>query len=217
MTTPIMQRLKAETRLYHQRVERQVNLEQICASPSTYRHLLQHFYGFYCPVEHKLAQLPWHALHFAYHVRQKCPLLAADLLVLGEQPPTLAQLPQCTGLPPLVNLAQALGCLYVLEGATLGGQIITRQVGRTLHLVPDRGCAFFASYGDQVGVMWQEFARLVAAYANTPARQETIVDSAIATFGALQHWLTRRAAESGPLLPLPSQPRLDFAHQEPAL
>ena len=37
-------------------------------------------------------------------------------------------------LPPLETQADAFGCLYVLEGATLGGRVISRHIERALGL-----------------------------------------------------------------------------------
>ena len=43
----------------------------------------------------------------------------------------------------------AFGCLYVMEGATLGGQVIGRHVRQTLGVTPETGGRFHAAYGDR--------------------------------------------------------------------
>jgi heme oxygenase len=88
-------------------------------------------------------------------------------------------------------LADALGCLYVLEGATLGGQLIGRQVQRQLGLRSEHGCAFFAGYGaDQTGPMWKAFSEAVDAYGSAqPAAQGAIVAAACDTFLRFEHWI----------------------------
>ena len=187
----IMQRLKQETRPYHVALERQVDLTQLCSALDAYQQLLQRFYGFYLPVEQKLDQLPWHTLGFDYPARRKRALLEQDLATLSNAAPSWHHLPCCTALPLLDTLPAALGCLYVLEGATLGGQIITRQVERTLGISPAQGSRFFHSYGDQVGPMWKEFGHFVTSYATTPAIENAMIASAGQTFQALQGWLTQ--------------------------
>ena len=83
--------------------------------------------------------------------------------------------------------------MYVLEGSTLGGAIIARHVERELGLQVDTGCAFFRSYGRNVGRMWKEFgARLLAV--SGPETDEIIIASANRTFEGLRTWLTRRSA-----------------------
>lgn len=52
--------------------------------------------------------------------------------------------------------AEALGALYVLEGATLGGQVIIKRLKKnepfsTLPL------AYYNVYADHTGVMWTQF------------------------------------------------------------
>ena len=51
--------------------------------------------------------------------------------------------------------------LYVLEGATLGGQVICRQLGPRLNLSADAGLSFYASYGELVGPRWKTFCALL--------------------------------------------------------
>jgi len=65
--------------------------------------------------------------------RRKLPLLERDLRALGIAP--------CAVRPPaprLPDAAAALGALYVLEGATLGGRVIHRHVAGPLGLTPER-------------------------------------------------------------------------------
>ncbi len=64
-------------------------------------------------------------------------------------------LPRCSRILSLPDLAQALGCLYVLEGATLGGQVLSRRSAEPFGFTRAHGCAFFHRYGDQVGPLWQ--------------------------------------------------------------
>ena len=63
--------------------------------------------------------------------RRRLHLLAADLAALGVSAQALSALPVC----PLTNLRddrEALGSLYVMEGSTLGGRIIRKNVERCL-------------------------------------------------------------------------------------
>jgi heme oxygenase (biliverdin-IX-beta and delta-forming) len=38
--------------------------------------------------------------------------------------------------------ARALGVLYVIEGSTLGGQVIARRIAEALHIGPQDGAGF---------------------------------------------------------------------------
>ena len=187
----MMQQLKAATRYAHDALEAQVNLVRLATSPTAYHALLQRFYGFYLPLELRLATLPWTTVAFDLAPRRKTPLLRRDLLHLGETSATLAHLPICRDRPEPVDLAAGCGCLYVLEGATLGGQLISRRLRQTLGLHATSGAAFFTSYGDQIGPMWTNFGAFVNQQAATHPRQRgAMIDAACTTFAALRDWLT---------------------------
>ena len=158
----------------------------------TYTDLLQKLFGFYKPLEERIAALPaWHNLPVDLARRQKAPLLARDLLWLKVTQPQLSQLTWCQRLPELKSITEALGCLYVLEGATLGGQIISRHLKKYLALNEDRGCAFFCSYGDEVGLMWESFREALSSHCAKYGRteEEQLVKSACETFVSLDYWL----------------------------
>lgn len=101
----------------------------------------------------------------------------------------MAALPRCTGLPLLTTPAQAFGCLYVLEGATLGGQLTSRLLAQRFGLGSDHGGAFFASYGEQVGPMWWGFRAALSTFAADTGTDEAIVQTACDTFAAFENWV----------------------------
>lgn len=185
-----MHHLKAATQPYHRALEQQINLETLSRSLAHYRQLLQRFYGFYTAAEAQLATLPWSTAGFDWAARRHTPPLANDLLWLGETPATLAALPRCQTLPQLSDIPQALGYLYVVEGSTLGGQLISRHLQQTLPGLQPAGCQFFQRYGTQVGPMWRAFGHFVNTYVTMhPTAAVPMVDTACATFQQLQLWL----------------------------
>lgn len=186
----ILQRLKQDTRIYHQQIEEVVDLQHRLGSREGYRSVLEQFYGFYAPLEGALVGVA--GLDLVINdlgARQKTGLLACDLGALGMTPSELALLPHCRELPAMAEIAQALGCLYVIEGATLGGQIISRQISAEFQVTPTYGAAFFTSYGTETGLMWRHFGSQLNAYATTPERETMIVDAALETFSTLRGWL----------------------------
>lgn len=184
--------LKQRTRIHHDALERKMAPLLGTVSIHTYTALLQKLFGYYKPLEERIAALPgWHNLPVDLGRRQKAPLLARDLLWLKVTQPQLSLLPQCERLPEVKSITQALGCLYVLEGATLGGQIIGRHLKKNLALDEDRGCAFFCSYGDEVGLMWKCFRETLSSHCSKHGRTEEkqLVTSARETFVSLDYWL----------------------------
>jgi heme oxygenase (biliverdin-IX-beta and delta-forming) len=181
--------LKERTRPLHAMVEREVNIFRRIATPEDYTRLLARFYGFYLPLDARLADAPGlSSLGIDFVRRSKAPLLRADLAVLGWSEAQVREIPLCTELPDLNTLSRALGTLYVVEGATLGGQIIGRQLSQNLDVTPERGGCFFASYGENVPAMWASFGVSVVAYANTADIESSIVQSACDTFSAFIRW-----------------------------
>jgi heme oxygenase (biliverdin-IX-beta and delta-forming) len=184
--------LKQGTRIHHDALERKMAPLLGTVSIHTYTALLQKLFGYYKPLEERIAALPgWHNLPVDLGRRQKAPLLARDLLWLKVTQPQLSLLPQCERLPEVKSITQAFGCLYVLEGATLGGQIIGRHLKKNLALDEDRGCAFFCSYGDEVGLMWKCFRETLSSHCSKHGRTEEkqLVTSARETFVSLDYWL----------------------------
>jgi heme oxygenase len=186
----ILQRLKCETRLEHERLEHRLDLLDDTITDKHYDSLLQGFYGFYAPLENRLLHRPeWHALDFDVESRRKVPLLRRDLQCRGFSQKQIDALPLCPTLPDVSAFPQALGCLYVLEGATLGGQILARHFARVLGLDAQCGAAFFSSYGEHVGAMWRSFGQMMSAQATTPATENQMIDAARSTFETLESWL----------------------------
>jgi heme oxygenase len=190
MKAMILKRLKESTRERHAGLEGQLPLLDPQLSRENYHQLLRRFFGYYAPLETHLLALPWWGkTGFAYTDRHKTPRLVQDLIALGETPETLEQLTCCNTLPEVVTLPNLLGCLYVIEGATLGGQIITRHLQATLGLTPETGAAFFNGYGAQTGAQWQSFCTILTSLAEETGCDEEIIATANRTFETLEQWL----------------------------
>ena len=187
---PIAARLKAETAAQHDALERRLDIVGRLDSLAAYCSLLGRFLGVYEPLEARLRLVVRaHPLPLSLDGRWKVAWLMDDLRALGYSPAELAALPRCTDLPLLTRPAEALGCLYVLEGATLGGQLIARLLARRFGLDPSNGGAFFASYGDRVGPMWREFGAALVGFSDERRGDEAILRSARGTFAALERWI----------------------------
>ncbi|WP_255442903.1 biliverdin-producing heme oxygenase [Corallococcus sp. Z5C101001] len=197
----LLRRLKTETRSHHERTEGAVRLMDAHLTPADYQRQLESFHGFYLPVEALLAG-PLSALEPALNLpaRWKTPLLAQDLRALGHDAGSLARLPRASPLPSLPGLPEALGCAYVLEGSTLGGQLILRHLTR--HFGPDArvgSFAFFRAYGEEVGPMWRSFGAVLTQASERAASSSfdaAVVQGARDTFDGFAAWLTR---DAGPL------------------
>lgn len=195
---PILTRLRQETRGEHEAVEQVLDLMAASLSHADYSERLKKFYGFYAPLEKALlarsaciAQAPGEAIfsnsipHALAQRLNKTIYLQQDLHLLGI--PT-ESLPLCRQLPPLETQAEILGCVYVLEGATLGGRMISQHVRSRLGITPTTGGRFFEGYGASTAHMWQAMRQQLVKGAPDVQSENDIVANAIATFAALRRW-----------------------------
>ena len=156
-----------------------------------YKAVQKKFYGFYKPVEMRIFSIgDWDEPELELERRRKLPLLVEDMSFLAGAEDEIAGCPCCRSLPRLETAGEAMGCLYVLEGSTLGGRIITGHVKKILGLDENRGCAFFNSYGIDVGAMWKRFLRVLSDHCERYGDAETVVESACQTFLSLDRWLS---------------------------
>ena len=182
----LLERLRIETRPAHDRIEKAVDFQRRTSSPEVYRKLLCRFYGFHRAWEEEAAPLaPDHGF---FQRRCKASLLARDLHALGMTPQEIIHLPRCCPLMPLPAPAAVLGGMYVIEGSTLGGAIIAREVERRLGLTAETGCAYFRSYGRDTARMWKSFGAALLA-ASSPDTDDLIVATAGRTFDVMHDWL----------------------------
>jgi heme oxygenase len=187
--------LKQSTRNLHAALETKLRIllsDEI--SLDQYVAVQKKFYGFYRPIEmHLLSIRGGDDPELQIQTRLKLPLLIGDLAALAVNSDELARLPFCESLPRLATISEALGCLYVLEGSTLGGKIITRHLKKVLPVDESQGCSFFNSYGDDVGRMWSTFLGILARHCQRHEDSDVVVYSACQTFASLDRWLSDAA------------------------
>lgn len=183
-------RLKAATETNHQQLEKQLvlRMKAISTKPE-YAALLQLFYTYFGGLEEQIGR-HINASHLPdYAGRRKTEALAADIRALGSAPEAKAE---GDDLPPLHNALQAFGALYVIEGSTLGGQIISKMMARQLGLEGDEGLTFFSGYGEHSIPMWNAFKQALNIQAKTPAEEDEVIASADNTFVKFKLWTEKQ-------------------------
>ena len=189
--TSILQRLKQDTQAVHASLETHIDLFKRVRSDQSYRALLESFYGLHHPYDSLIQGTASEISPWLPDVRSRTRIeaLRRDLGVLGNS--TLNDLPQAT-IPSFQTTAEMFGCLYVLEGSTLGGQIISRHIRETLNYTPENGCAFFSAYGSNVGEMWMKFRVGIEAYSEShPQYNDDVIAFATKTFQTFEQWIAR--------------------------
>lgn len=180
----LLAELKSATTAHHERVEAAMpSLDQM-ATPAGYAAALRALHAFHAAWEPGIWRTPGLAEAGMDPSRRKLPLLEADLRALG--------VPPCGHVPAAAapaGTAEALGALYVLEGATLGGRIIHRRVAEPLGVTAERGAAYYHGYGEGTGPRWKAFGAALARYADETGTAPRVVAGAVACFAALEAWL----------------------------
>ena len=164
-----------------------VQLMSPAVSRPLYENLLKKFLGFYQVLEPQLAVYDhWSSLGLDLKERLKTPSLLQDLKRLHVD---IRDIPSAPAPDWIHDEASAMGTFYVMEGSTLGGQVITRHVSAHLQLSPDHGLAFFSSYGDAVGARWKETREALLRFAEQSSAEDAMIESAKKTFTGLAAWL----------------------------
>jgi heme oxygenase len=147
-----------------------------------YAALLATLHDFYAPVE-KLV-----LLHLDDSVlpdleeRRKVKSLLRDMEFLNKKQTTR----QPALLPKITNLSTAMGAMYVTEGSTLGGHIITGMLNKQLGM--ESGFSFFLCYGAEADARWTDFRQSLITHQHKFNITE-VCQSAHQTFESLQQCL----------------------------
>ena len=181
--------LRSATWASHQRLEKRLDIKSRFSRIDAYKTHLERMWGFCAAVERSIGSTLTNAALTDYESRRKLPLLTRDLVALGADAGSVVSLALCPGIQVWREPASAFGCIYVLEGATLGGRTLLPVVCGRLGLTAERGAAFFASYGDRISMMWRVFGTALDAWCSSSERRECASAAAVATFEALDEWL----------------------------
>ena len=179
--------LREHTAALHTQVEAAISLNDALHSLGTYHHLLQKYLVLFRAFEAELHQHTSLLAHLPGYVYQ--PRVAALEYDLAS--PALALLPsdaprRTPALPSIADLDSLLGVLYVVEGSSLGGQFIYREIQPKLNLSSTTGAAFFYGSGEHTGPGWKRFTLLLDQHILHPDRAAS---SAAAMFHTFQQAL----------------------------
>ena len=180
--SPLLLALREGTRACHQRLEARLPFFSEGFDRAAYADLLGAYHGFYAPLDLLLGA-------YQSAERHKTPTLSRDLGALAID---IEALPRCHALPRIDDEASALGVMYVLEGSTLGGQVLKRAMAERLGIDADNGGAFLDVYGPLTGARWRSFLERLAAATPEPTAQARTVEAAVDTFICFEQWLEER-------------------------
>lgn len=151
-----------------------------------YLDLLGRLYGFHEPFEAAVVQaeppgLPpdqWRRAH----------LLRFDLTALGQSDAAVAGLLRHPAPRSRWSPAHAMGCLYVMEGSTLGARQLARRLEHLLPVSATAGRMFLLAGADRDHVRWRDFCAVLDECGAEPASRAEMVAGAMEAFHCFEAW-----------------------------
>ena len=176
--------LKTQTSVNHLLLEKKlISFMKTIRTEAEYARFLALFYGYFGALELSINKCLNASIIPDYENRRKTEALKIDLKILNQEDLKLAA---SELLPVIENHLQSLGALYVIEGSTLGGKIISKMIKQQLK-TEVMAFTFFTGYGDQSANMWNSFKHILNSITQ-PDQIGIIVESANVTFQKFSFW-----------------------------
>jgi heme oxygenase len=187
-----MSSLRSATRDAHRRTDADIRRADWLSSPRSYADFLTRTWRFQLLVDAAVAPLVPLIDGLEYTAGRRADLLESDLAALastGVRANISDEPPGASASLLIGDPAEALGCLYVVEGSTLGGWVLAKWIQRRLGYDRTRGASNFAPDHTQDATVrrWQNFGALVERWlASAPTDLDPMLMAASATF-AVHH------------------------------
>jgi heme oxygenase len=180
-------RVRSETAAWHDRVDAVVAGPNAFESRDAYVDLLGRLYELHATFESRLVDSSldetWGRLGIDVAAHRRAPLCATDLERLGAKPAAKSITSTKFATP-----GHALGCLYVLEGSSLGGRTVARLVRARIGDVPT---SFFTGQGRAKPPPWTSVVKAMARFDSEGGDGDTVVAGACETFASFAAHLDR--------------------------
>lgn len=183
----MLETIKQATKSHHSSVEKiLIRKLKNLTSKEDYAQLLYQLYGFYNSVEAAVHAVVDYSIVPDISQRHHVANLKSDLYNLGITAGNIEN----PFAKTINSLSRAMGVLYVIEGSTLGGQIIASMLKKQIPSLNNTELSYFLSYGEATMNMW-------SAFKNTSENiypimdEKSAIDGAKETFEKLELWLTK--------------------------
>jgi heme oxygenase (biliverdin-IX-beta and delta-forming) len=169
--------LRAATRQLHERLEDRFDAIRLLSDETRRAETIRRYASFHLPADAVLGRALGHIPALEMASRARGDLISAH-----------ADGWQWIDFPAPAGVAEALGMLYVVEGATLGGNVILKRLRDNGAVRPE--FAFLHPYGSQSGLMWKRFLSAAEAEIGTgPEAREMACRGAVTAFRHAEHVL----------------------------
>lgn len=195
--------LRKTTKLPHHRLDHHPLLQPLARSTLSredYQRILLTLAWIHLPLhQHLVAAMGKFILMAPFRISPRPDWLKADLSFFGldddlEDNPLLDR-----PMRPVKSVGELVGMLYVVEGSTMGGQVIARCLQQGIGITADTGGRFFSGHAEETMRCWGEFWHFAEQHCPDKPSQ---LDASFAAFDlfdqfealltcAHRHWLDR--------------------------
>jgi heme oxygenase len=185
----IIETLRVATKRAHQELDHMLFPHiQAIKTREQYIQMLTVFYGFMKPVQDNIDAYLNDELVSGYSGRRRPERILEDINALTEHTYDILF---CQSLPGIANSAAAFGAYYVMEGSTLGGEIIGKKIAENLRLDNGEGLSFFGGYGQDNSCMWKSFLVSLEQNQANHSHLSLLIESARETFITFNNWIIK--------------------------
>ena len=185
-TSTILDQLKVSTRSQHEALEEVARSEKLGSgqlSAKEYAALIKANYWAHRYLESTLERnFNVVSLLPDWPKRKKASLLLKELEQLGLTAEELDDAVPQKNRPDLKYEAHLWGVLYVMEGSTLGGAVISKALKKNEQLANYMPPQFYGAYAEETGVMWKNFRNQLAGHINSEEDEQEAIQAAKETF-----------------------------------
>ncbi|MGO4771424.1 biliverdin-producing heme oxygenase [Flavobacterium sp. W22_SRS_FK3] len=119
--------------------------------------------------------------------RKKAQHILNDLEVTGIQKKKI--------ISPFINSSEmsvqfAMGIMYVVEGSTLGGRFILKNIKDSLGYDEVNGASYFSGYGNKTGSYWKKFLKELTDFQEKTNSEDEIINGAAYGFKIINDHLS---------------------------
>jgi heme oxygenase len=180
----LREKLKIQTKPFHDSIESTAlarSLSDGTISISDYSKYLQRLLALHTDIENQLQHFTeWDEFGIDITKRLRSNLLQQDLASLqGHDTDNYS--------PPVFNLQWsfpvAVGVLYVLEGSTMGGQVLVQRLSHLCGIDGMPSVRYFNAYGNQTMISWKYYCSFLDDFeSHFPESVEEVITAACETF-----------------------------------
>ncbi len=187
-TLTFLDQLRSQTRDAHTQLESlpvSASITSDTISAAAYAHYLQLMHTVISETEDKIFGLLG-AILPDLEERRKRQWIESDLQHLEFAPKKFGEV-----FKTEISVPFALGVMYTVEGSTMGGRYILKNIESALGLSENQGAQYFAGYGHATGKFWKNFLNSLTDYESQTGNTNEIIAGARYAFDAIHnHFLT---------------------------